>query len=105
MLQNCHLLLDFMLELEVTVAGYSDPDAKIDENFRLWLTTNTPGPGSSFPLGLLQNSLKIVMQPPDGLKLNMKSLLSKIDDEKLEECSHYAFRSLVYVISFFHAII
>lgn len=45
------------------------------------------------------------MQPPDGLKLNMKSLLSKIDDEKLEECSHYAFRSLVYVISFFHAII
>jgi hypothetical protein len=42
-----------MLELEVTVAGYSDPDAKISEDFRLWLTTNTPGPGSSFPLGLL----------------------------------------------------
>jgi len=42
-----------MLELEVTVAGYSDPDAKISDDFRLWLTTNTPGPGSSFPLGLL----------------------------------------------------
>ena len=73
-----------MLELEVTVAGYSEPSAKVSEDFRLWLTTNTPGPGTQFPLGLLQNSLKIVMEPPDGLKLNIKSLLSKIDDEILE---------------------
>jgi dynein heavy chain len=35
----------------------------------------------------------------------MKSILNKIDDEKLEACPHYAFKPLVYCMSFFHAIV
>lgn len=35
----------------------------------------------------------------------MKSILSKISEETLEECPHPAFKPLVWVVSFFHAII
>lgn len=105
MLQNCHLLLKWMLKLEAKIETFTDPEKPISEDFRLWLTTNVPGPSEEFPLGLLQNALKIVTEPPDGLKLNIKSLISKIDDERLEQCEHFAFKPLIYVICFFHAIV
>lgn len=47
----------------------------------------------------------MVTEPPDGLKQNMRSLFSKISEDALEECSHVAFRPLVYVLCFFHAVI
>lgn len=75
---------------------------KPHKDFRLWLTTQ---PTDRFPLGILQKSLKIVTEPPDGLKLNMRSIMSKLSEESLNECPHYAFKHLVYVVSFFHAII
>lgn len=50
---------------------------------RLWLTTQ---PTQAFPLGILQRSLKVVTEPPDGLKLNMKQSYAKITDADLDEC-------------------
>ena len=99
MLQNCHLLSSWLKthlekDLEAMVKPHKD--------FRLWLTTQ---PTDAFPLGILQKSLKVVTEPPDGLKLNTKSILSKLSEEALNECPHPAFKSLVYVVSFFHAII
>lgn len=44
-------------------------------------------------------------EPPDGLKLNMKAIMSKIDENSLNSCPHQAYKSLVYVLSFFHSII
>lgn len=51
MLQNCHLLLRFLRDLEkqLEATGKPHPD------FRLWLTTD-PTPG--FPISILQRSLK-----------------------------------------------
>jgi dynein heavy chain, axonemal len=39
------------------------------------------------------------------LKSNMKSTLSKISEEELNISKHEAFKPLVYVVAFFHAII
>ena len=75
---------------------------KPHKDFRLWLTTQ---PTNKFPLGILQKSLKIVTEPPDGLKLNMRSIISKLSEEQLNDCPHFAFKNLVYVVSFFHAIV
>lgn len=44
-------------------------------------------------------------EPPNGLKLNMRSSYSKITQDILEECPHEAFRPLVYVLGFFHAVV
>jgi hypothetical protein len=53
----------------------------------------------------LQRSLKVVTEPPNGLKLNLRQSYGKISDELLDDCPHPAFRSLVYVLGFFHAVV
>jgi dynein heavy chain len=75
---------------------------KPNKEFRLWLTTQ---PTDLFPLGILQKSLKIVTEPPDGLKANMKGTISKLSDEDLNSCPHEAFKPLVFTVAFFHAIV
>ncbi|XP_071394424.1 dynein axonemal heavy chain 10, partial [Centroberyx affinis] len=98
MLQNCHLLVKWLKELEKSLERITKPHP----DFRLWLTTD---PIKDFPIGILQKSLKVVTEPPNGLKLNMRATYSKISHETLMSCPHPAFRSLVYVLAFFHAVV
>jgi len=98
MLQNCHLLPKWLKTLEKILEKLRSPH----KDFRLWLTTE---PTDRFPLGVLQRSLKVVTEPPNGLRLNMRSSYSKITEEALAECPHGAFRPLVYVLALFHAVV
>ena len=98
LLSNCHLLLSWMKNLEKILQGMSKPHA----DFRLWLTTD---PTDRFPLGILQRALKVVTEPPDGLKLNMRASYSRISQEMLDDCPHTAFRPLVYTLCFLHAVV
>lgn len=52
-----------------------------------------------------QRSLKVVTEPPNGLKLNLRQSYGKISDELLDGCPHGSFRSLVWVLAFFHAVV
>ena len=54
---------------------------------------------------LLQRSLKIVTEPPDGLKLNMRATYSRIDSSAFDQCPHWAFRPCLYVLAFLHAVV
>ncbi|KAJ2996626.1 Dynein heavy chain 10, axonemal [Globomyces sp. JEL0801] len=98
MLQNCHLLVAWLRTLEKTLEKIDKPH----KDFRLWLTTE---PTEGFPIGILQKSLKVVTEPPNGLKLNIRSSYFKLTEEVLADCSHDAFRPLVYVLAFFHAVV
>ncbi|XP_030648846.1 dynein heavy chain 10, axonemal [Chanos chanos] len=98
MLQNCHLLVKWLKELEKSLERITKPHP----DFRLWLTTD---PIKDFPIGILQKSLKVVTEPPNGLKLNMRATYFKISYNTLMNCPHLAFRSLVYVLAFFHAVV
>ena len=98
LLQNCHLLASWLKTLEKMLNEMKDPH----KDFRLWLTTD---PTDNFPLGILQRSLKVVTEPPDGLKLNMRATFSRIDTATLEECPHWAFRPVLYVLAFLHAVV
>jgi dynein heavy chain len=98
LLQNCHLLASWLKTLEKILTNMKNPH----KDFRLWLTTD---PTDKFPLGILQRSLKVVTEPPDGLKLNMRATYSRIDDAMLEECPHKAFRPCLYVLAFLHAVV
>ena len=53
MLQNCHLLVKWLRELEKVLERISKPHP----DFRLWLTTD---PTPEFPIGILQRSLKVL---------------------------------------------
>lgn len=98
MLQNGHLLIPFMKKLEKVIEGVQE----FHKDFRLWITTD---PTPSFPIGLLQKSLKVVTEPPNGLKLNLRSTFFKMQSEMLESCQHDAFKALVYVLAFFNAVV
>ena len=58
-----------------------------------------------YTLGILQRSLKVVTEPPNGLKLNLRSSYAKITEEALADCPHSGFRPLAYVVAFFHAVV
>ena len=98
MLQNCHLLTSWLKTLEGIIENIHKPD----KGFRLWLTTM---PTDKFPLGILQKSLKVVTEPPDGLGANVRANFSKMSDEIFDTCPKEEFKPLVYVLSFFHATI
>lgn len=53
----------------------------------------------------LQRSLKVVTEPPDGLKLNMRATYSRIDASSFDQCPHIAFRPCLYVLTFLHAVV
>lgn len=98
LLQNCHLLVSWLKQLEKKLDLVKAPH----KDFRLWLTTE---PSSNFPLGILQKSLKVVTEPPDGLKLNMRATYTKIDYTVLDECPHPHFRHCLFVLAWIHAVV
>ena len=54
----------------------------------------------------LQQSLKVVTEPPNGLKLNLRNTYFKIPSAALKDCCpHTAFKPLVYTLAFFHAVV
>ena len=54
----------------------------------------------------MQRSLKVVTEPPNGLKLNLRNTYFKIPSAALKECCpHPAFKPLVYTLAFFHAVV
>ncbi len=98
LLQNVHLLKTWLQKLEKVLEKIDKPH----KEFRLWLTTE---PTDSFPIGILQRSLKVVTEPPNGLKLNLRSNYYRLAEASLQESGHEAFRPLVYVTAFFHAVV
>ena len=98
MLQNCHLLVKWLRELEKDLERLTKPHP----DFRLWLTTE---PTEAFPIGILQRSLKVVTEPPNGMKLNLRSTYEKIALNSLNNFDHASFPSLVFTLAFFHAVV
>ena len=86
------------------------------EEFRLWCTTY---PSENFPSAVVQNGVKMTMEPPKGLRANLAGSFA-LDpianddfytscDNATEEGAEYdkgwTFRKLCFGLAFFHAIV
>ena len=100
LLQNCHLAASWMSSLESICENLSD---SVHKDFRLWLTSM---PSDRFPIPVLQNSVKMTIEPPQGLKANLKKSYAAMDDKELNECKKPdIYKKLLFGLCFFHAII
>ncbi|GLC56009.1 hypothetical protein PLESTB_001054700 [Pleodorina starrii] len=100
-LQNCHLAVSWMPTLERIVEGIS-PD-RVHKDFRLWLTSM---PSPDFPVAILQNGVKMTLEPPKGLKSNLVRQYNRLTDAYLAASSKPDdWRRLVFGLCLFHAVI
>ena len=101
LLQNCHLGIDFMGELDNNL---TDPEYMKDVHpeFRIWMSCE---PNDDFPLGLLQKCLKVTNEPPKGIKAGLqKTFKSIVTPDFLEKIELPIWRSFCYVVSFIHSL-
>ncbi|XP_041081390.1 dynein heavy chain 1, axonemal [Polyodon spathula] len=96
--QNCHLAPSWMPSLERLIETI-DVD-KVHRDFRLWLTSL---PSNKFPVSILQNSSKMTIEPPRGIKANLMKSYSSLSDDFLNSCAKTdKFKSLPLSLCFFH---
>ena len=106
-LQNCHLASSWMPNLHAIVERFSKPDADVDPQFRLFLSSK---PDPSFPIGVLQSGLKTTVEAPKGLKAKLQLSLAALPNSISQRFSvtnehSFPFRSLLYGLCFFNALI
>jgi len=58
-----------MPSLEKIVLDFVEKQNDIHEDFRLFLTSM---PATYFPVSVLQNSVKLTIEPPRGMRANLK---------------------------------
>jgi len=103
-LQNCHLAVSWMSALERIIENTSE--ANCNRQYRLWCTTY---PTEDFPVAILQNSVKMTMEPPRGLRANLLS--SYFQDPICQEGFLESFsrgrerKKLLFSLCFFHALV
>eukprot|EP00003_Mantamonas_plastica_P009854 TRINITY_DN1922_c0_g1_i3.p1 TRINITY_DN1922_c0_g1~~TRINITY_DN1922_c0_g1_i3.p1 ORF type:complete len:2408 (+),score=832.24 TRINITY_DN1922_c0_g1_i3:887-8110(+) len=103
LLQNCHLALSWMPVLE----RYCNNELRsksVHKNFRLWLTSM---PSEKFPVSILKNSIKLVHEPPKGIRNNLKRMYGSRKIAEFEErcVEKEAWKKMLFALSFFHAVI
>ena len=103
-LANCHLSISWMPALEKLIDNFCN-DVVPHKDFRLWLSSS---PHPDFPIAVLQMSIKMTTEPPEGLKANLGRLYDSISEERFErspDAIKYKYKRLVFCLCWFHALI
>jgi len=98
-LQNCHLGIDYMCEVEETLTKIPE----IDPSYRLWITCEIT---QRFPIGLLQMVIKVTLEPPAGLKAGIyRTYTTMVNQEQLDKVDHEKWRMLLYGMAMLHSVV
>lgn len=101
LLQNCHLFISWLQELEKICENLTTDS--LHKDFRLWLTSM---PCKEFPSSVLQSSVKMTNEPPKGLKANLRSAYYKLNNDLLNVTNKpFEYKKLLFGLSFFHAVV
>ena len=105
LLQNVHLTIDWTSGELVKVVDKLSQDTH--EDFRLFISAEPPPAlERALPISILQSSIKLTNEPPEGLKANLLRAWGQFNDEMIENCGKSAeLRSILFALSYYHAVI
>jgi len=98
MLQNVHLMPKYLYDLEKKLDAFALEGS--NPSFRLFLSSD---PSNAIPIGLLEKSIKLTNEPPQGLKANMKRAFTFFDKADFEERDH-KMRTILFALCYFHSV-
>ena len=100
-LQNCHLYVSWMNTLE-RLCEDVDPEA-CHRDYRLWLSSM---PSSDFPVAVLQSGVKMTLEPPKGMRSNMRNAYYSMTDADINKTVvPGVYRKMLFALLFFHALV
>ena len=100
-LENCHLVPDWLPTLESICESFDEETASPD--FRLFMTSVTT---TKFPVPVLQNCIKVVLEEPLHVKENLlrTQLFPKAEQTKYNENGEL-YKKMLFTYSIFHAVL
>jgi dynein heavy chain len=105
MLQNVHLMPDYLKELEKKLVQFALEGS--DPSFRLFLSSDPAPPDpitgqDVIPIGILEKSIKLTNEPPAGLKANMKRAFTFFIREEFEDKDSKV-KTILFALCYFHS--
>ena len=78
--------------MESIIKKISSGETEVNPDFRLFLSSM---PTSTFPVTVLQNSIKVTNEPPKGLRANVKRAFNELSVDPFE--THSTFTILIFL--------
>eukprot|EP00466_Bigelowiella_natans_P016290 jgi/Bigna1/92928/estExt_fgenesh1_pm.C_1000004 len=99
-LENIHLMPSWTGELEKQLNDYTSSNA-YHPDFRLFLSAE---PSKQIPIGLLERSIKLTNEPPQGLVQNLKRAFATFEKEEFEYKDGKV-KMILFALCHYHAVI
>jgi dynein heavy chain len=97
MLQNIHLMPKWLNLLEKKLDMFASEGSNM--NFRLFLSAE---PSKEIPISILDRSIKLTNEPPQGMKANLKRAFAHFNREEFNEKDPRV-KAIMFGLCFFHA--
>merc|ERR1719245_120895 len=98
-------LPDMLLKWQEEENGKGDDGdgSSIPKTFRLWITCEAH---PSFPIALLQMSVKVTQEAPQGMKAGLlRSYTTTVNKDRLQRVDKQEWRDLVFCLCFLHSVV
>jgi len=99
-LENIHLMPKWCKELEKTLDAYDTETDGVHDNFRLFLSAE---PSTGIPIGILERSIKLTNEPPQGMKANLKRAFASFPKEEFDFRESQV-KSIQFALCWFHSV-
>ncbi|CAE7514107.1 ODA4 [Symbiodinium pilosum] len=98
MLQNIHLMPSWCATLEKKLDAFAVENSS--PYFRLFLSAD---PSVNIPIGLLERSIKLTNEPPQGLQANLRRSFALFNREEFDERDS-KIKSILFALCHFHSL-
>lgn len=98
MLQNIHLMPKWCVELEKKLDVFAVENSH--PNFRLFLSAD---PSKGIPIGILERSIKLTNEPPQGMLANLRRSFALFSKEDFEDRDAKV-KSILFALCHFHSL-